>query len=658
MAEIREFVAMEDGVRLAISRFEPTDGSGPWPVILEALPYRKDDVTASYRAEYGRLVDEGHYAVVRVDVRGTGSSEGIATDEYPPQEQRDLVRLIAWCAAQPWSTGRVGMYGTSYSGFNSLQVAAERPPELGAVCAIYSSDDRYTDDVHYAGGVLRAVDLVDYVVYMVAMCALPPVPAVFGEGWREEWRRRVDGTEPWLLRWLAEQTDGEYWRHGSLRLDSRPGTTSGYDRIECATMIVAGWADGYRNNTLRTFAALECEKRLLIGPWSHMATATSLPGPHIDLVPEMIEFFDRYLRDADARSTPPKPPIAVFVRHATRPEPDLAEHGGVWRYEETWPAARATTRELRAAGEGDDLVPVRGDVGGNAWISCAASLPWGQPSDQRADDAWSRCYDWPVDAVFEILGHCELVASVTASAPVAFLSAKLCDVFPDGTSALVARGMLNLTHRTSSVRPEAVIPGVAVDVSLELEATSWVFEPGHRVRLALAGTDWPNAWPPPEAVTVTVDRSSLRFSLPELPAPTEAAPAPVFVAPRPGSWHPGESSEPQPEMTWRFAHDVLDRRTAASVSHGSRYVGELGARVSEQYDGEVSVSTVDPGDAAARATSRYEIAWPDAHCSSEVRLRFRSDAAAYHVEVELDVDDGDEPFARRRWKRDIPRNLQ
>jgi uncharacterized protein len=658
MTEIREHVEMEDGVRLAISRFEPVDGRGPWPVILEALPYRKDDLTASYRAEYGRLVDEGHYTVVRADVRGTGSSEGIATDEYPPQEQRDLVRLTAWCAAQPWSTGRVGMYGTSYSGFNSLQVAAERPPALGAICAIYSSDDRYTDDVHYAGGVLRAIDLVDYVVYMVAMNGLPPVPAVFGAGWRDEWRRRVDGTEPWLLRWLAEQTDGPYWRQGSLRLDSRPGTITGYDRITCATMIVAGWADGYRNNTLRTFAALECEKRLLLGPWSHMATATSLPGPHIDLVPEMIEFFDRSLRDDAASPVPSKPPITVFVRHATRPEPDLAEHAGEWRHEATWPAARATTRVLAVDGDGADPIPVRGDVGANAWISCAASLPWGQPSDQRSDDAWSRCYDWPVTDTFEILGHCELQARVTSSTPVAFLSVKLCDVFPDGTSALVTRGMLNLTHRESSVHPEPVVPGVAVDVVVELEATSWVFEPGHRVRLALAGTDWPNAWPPPEPLTLHVDRSTLRFALPELPPPVEPLPVPAFVAPQPGSWHAGDASGPQPDMTWRFAHDVLERRTEASVQHGSRYEGELGAVVSEQYEGTVRVSTVDPGDAGAVATSRFEIEWPEARCASEVRLRFRSDAHSYHVEVELDVDDGDEPFARRRWKRDIPRNLQ
>ncbi len=112
------------------------------------------------------------------------------------------------------------------------------------------------------GGALRAIDLVDYCHYMVPMNALPPVPALWGDGWRDEWLARIAEHEPWLLRWMDEQLDGPYWRHGSVRPD--------YARIECPTMIVAGWADGYRNNTLRTFEHLRCEKELLIGPWSHI----------------------------------------------------------------------------------------------------------------------------------------------------------------------------------------------------------------------------------------------------------------------------------------------------------------------------------------------------------------------------------------------------
>src|SRR5262249_10097421 len=121
---------MLDGVRLAVDLYLPEGATpaSPAACLLEALPYRKDDLTSSYRREYERLVEEGGFAVCRVDVRGTGSSDGLATDEYPETEQQDLAEVIAWLAAQPWSNGRVGMFGTSYSGFNSIQMACERPP--------------------------------------------------------------------------------------------------------------------------------------------------------------------------------------------------------------------------------------------------------------------------------------------------------------------------------------------------------------------------------------------------------------------------------------------------------------------------------------------------------------------------------------------------
>ena len=231
MSRDHVFITVEDGTRLAATLYLP-DGEGPWPAILEALPYRKDDITESYRPEYERLRDEAGYVVCRVDVRGTGSSEGIAIDEYPAQEQRDLCDVIAWLASQPWSTGAVGMYGTSYSGFNSIQVAMERPPALRAIIPIFATDDRYADDVHYFGGVLKALDTVDYPAYMTAMNALPPVPALAGADWRERWRERVMGSEPWVIRWLEHQRAGTYWRHGSLRPH--------YDAIDAATMIIAG----------------------------------------------------------------------------------------------------------------------------------------------------------------------------------------------------------------------------------------------------------------------------------------------------------------------------------------------------------------------------------------------------------------------------------
>ncbi|MBA2642618.1 MAG: CocE/NonD family hydrolase [Actinobacteria bacterium] len=655
MEHRRAWIPLADGTRLAARLWVPDER--PAAVLLEALPYRMDDLTSSYASEYERLCREGGFAVARVDLRGTGSSEGIAVDEYPPQEQADLAEAIAWLAEQEWSSGRVGMYGTSYSGFNSIQMAIERPPALGAICAIYATDDRYADDVHYTGGALRAIDLVDYVLYMAALTVLPPVPSVFGEAWRDEWLRRIESSEPWLLRWLEEQVDGPYWRHGSLR--------PGYGRIACPTMLVGGWADGYRNNTFRTFEALQCPKRLLVGPWSHMSTAMSLPGPHIDLVPELVRWFGRWLRD-EGNGVDAEPPIQVFVRRSTRPEPDLAEVRGSWRSEPGWPLDRARTQVLRPEpAEGSDELEIRGDLGTSAWISCAGRLPWGQPSDQREDDARSLTYDWePLDAELEILGHPALAATVVSSAPVAFVSAKLCDVFPDGTSALVARGILNLAQRTSSVEPEPLELGAAATVTVELDATSWVFEAGHRIRLSLAGADWPNIWPPPTPGTLTFDRAALALSLPVVAGEPPVAEPPEFTSSPGTDAHASEPAGEQPPTLWRIERDVLGRETRAVVSHGSSYEGKEGARIDERYEGAVGVSTVDPGAAWARATCRYVIRWPEADCATEARLDLRSDAEAYHVVVDVMAEElGDDVTTgigrrERRFERTIPRRLQ
>jgi predicted acyl esterase len=626
------WIIVRDGTRLAADLYLPSNPD-PAPALLEALPYRKDDLTGdSHSDDYLRLRAEGGFAVCRLDVRGTGSSAGRATDEYPLSELDDLADVIAWLAAQPWCNGRVGMFGYSYSGFNSLQLACERPPALGAICAIYATDDRYTDDVHYMGGALRAIDLVDYCHYMIPMNALPPVPAIWGEGWRDEWMARIAEHEPWLLRWMEEQLDGPYWRHGSVRPD--------YARIECPTMIVAGWADGYRNNTFRTFEHLQCEKELLIGPWSHMAPATSLPGPHIDLAPEMITFFGKWLRDDHVDS---RPPIRVFVRHATKPEPDLAVHRGEWRYETTWPVERLAPTTLYD-GRRRSLT-TRPDTGMAAWNSCAGGLPWGQPLDQRTDDAWSLTTDWPVESTTEVLGHVIVRATVTSDQPIAYLSVKLNDVWPDGTSALVTRGLLNLTHRVDP--PAPLVPGQSYDIEVEMEATSWVFPVGHSIRLSVAGTDWPNTWVPPRLITLTVE--SLQMQLPVLPPGATGVPefATVDATVR------GDMGD----VVWSTSHDVLSRVSRVTTRYGSTYDVRHGGRMTDGYEGFATMPTTDPALATAGGTVRFEIDWPEASVAVESRLVVASNANDYCVDIELDVFESGDVIAERRWSQRFPRHL-
>ena len=628
-------------------------------MLLEALPYRMDDLTASYSAEYERLCREGGFAVARVDLRGTGSSEGIATDEYPPQEQADLAEVIAWLAAQEWSTGRVGMYGTSYSGFNSIQLAVERPPALGAICAIYATDDRYTDDVHYTGGALRGLDLLDYVLYMAAMTVLPPVPSVFGEGWREEWVRRIEGSEPWLLRWLEEQLDGPYWRHGSLR--------PGYERIACPTMLVGGWADGYRNNTFRTFEALECPKRLLLGPWSHMSTATSLPGPHIDLVPELVRWFGRWLRDEE-NGVDDEPPIQVFVRRSTRPEPDLAEVRGVWRSERGWPLERGRDELLRPEPpEGSDEVEIRGRRRDDR-LDLVRGPPAVGPAERpaRGRRALARLR---VGAVRRGRGdprprEAGRNRHVHGSGRVPL---------GEALRRLPGRDLGARDARSSEPRAPRVVhrrPRRSRWAVRRRSRSSWTRRRGSSSPVTGSGSrspasDWPNIWPPPRPGALTLDRAALVLSLPLVEGAPPVPDPPVFVASTGEDTHAAEPAGEQPPVVWEVERDVLGRESRAVIAHGSDYDGEEGARIEERYEGAIGVSTVDPGAAWARATSRYVVRWPEADCATEARLELRSDAEAYHVTVEViaeELGDGEGVVGigrrERRFERTIPRRLQ
>ncbi len=589
---------MPDGVELSATLFFPTEGEGPWPALLEALPYRKDDATSSSRPYYGSLADGG-YVMCWLDIRGTGSSGGIATDEYTPIERADLVTVIDWLATRSWSLGTVGMFGTSYGGFNSLQVALEQPPALKAIVPIFASDDRYADDVHYYGGALKQLDVVDYPTYMVAMNALPPVPALWGAGWRDEWQRRLEDTEPWFLTWLAHQHRDDYWRYGSARED--------IERIRAATMIVAGWADGYTNIALRSLPRMQAPTRLLLGPWSHGAPETCRPGPNIDFTAELLRWFDRWLKGID-NGIDTEPPIVVYQQRSTEPDPLRSEVRGEWRFEPTWPPDRLRPTALRLAdatvGPLGDTLHVSGDVGATAWISCAGGLPWGQSADQRPDEERSLTYTWePLSDDLEILGHPRLRVRVTCDRPTAFVSAKVTDVFPDGASSLVVRGMVNLAQRPTDAVATPIVPGEPIELDLELEAIAWTFEAGHRIRLDIAGADWPNAWPPPYAATLGFDRSDAELELPVLegPTPTTEPPGIRTVLGRQRS----TDSDDDGWWRWDVERDPTTGMQVARTGYGGRTKADEDTfAYRDRYEGVVGRLTRRSGRRVRRGRGR------------------------------------------------------
>jgi hypothetical protein len=371
----------------------------------------------------------------------------------------------------------------------------------------------------------------------------------------------------------------------------------------------------------------------------------------------MIRWWDRWLRGIE-NGVDEEPSLALFIQRSTAPEPDLAEMRGEWRFEAGWPPARLRERELALPAGAEETLRVRGDVGTAAHIRGSYDPPYGLPLDQRADDAYSLVYEWPVTEELEILGNPRLEATLRSSHPVAFLSAKLSEVLDDGTSVLVSRGIVNLTHRDSHTAPEPLIPGETYEVSLEMDATSRVFEAGHTIRLAIAGSDWPNAWPPPEAceLTIVVDRT--RLVLPTIVGESPIQETPTF-APVPQGHEAPPPDEREPERPiWRIEHDVYARQTRVVVHQVTTHEEPGRSSWWSTEDVRAGVQPLAPGTAWVESDSETEISWPEVTARAKARLRLRSDATTYSFDLRLEVHENGELVRERRWDQVTPRTLQ
>lgn len=644
-------IPMRDGVYLSADLFLP-EAEGRYPVVLEYLPYRKDDRSHARQSLHAELARRG-YVGCRLDVRGTGSSEDVMNDEYTVTEQLDGCDAIAWLASQPWSNGRVGMWGISYGGFNALQVAMHRPPALKAIVPVMFTDDRYGEECHFAGGSVRGLyTWSDYPLMMVALNALPPHPDAVDGPWLERWRARLEKQEPWVLPWLEHQTDGAYWANGSLNRD--------YGAITCATFLIGGWRDGYPNAPLRTYQHLQAPKKAWVGPWTHMLPHEGFPGPKADFFEEAVRFYDHWLKDVD-NGVMDEPPLRVYVQEHGPPEAIPGDWPGRWRGDRALPADPAGT-ELYLSGAGRLRSEPAGEQGVDAFtydptVGTASGIwCWATPVEQGEDDARSVVYDAePLEEPLEIIGNGVLEVGFAASAQVAGLAARLEDVAPDGTSVMVAKGYLNATRRDSVFEPEALEPGRVYPLRIQLDATAWRFRAGHRIRLALAGADWPNVWPTPFPSRHEIHRGGPHPARLWLPRAQGAGETLHLPPPRELTQIAETGGEGD---AWRVTRDRLTDASVVEVAKdswmGSR-VRETELRLTKHVEGRVAPH--DP--AGARVVGRNEMVLFD-H-GHEVRTvayaRMGGDARAFHVSIELEVTLDGRPFFTRRWDRSIQRTL-
>ena len=625
------FIPLSDGCQLAARIWLPENAQRhPVPAILEYIPYRKRDFMRA-RDEPIHHYFAGHgYAAVRVDLRGSGDSDGVLMDEYLQQEQADAVEVIAWLAAQRWCDGAVGMTGISWGGFNSLQVAAHAPPALKAIITLCSTDDRYADDAHYMGGCLLNENQI-WGTVLFGLNALPPDPEIVGTRWRE---------------------------------------------IRCPVYAIGGWADGYSNAVGRLLAGLPGPRKGLVGPWAHAFPHNALPGPSIGYLQEALRWWDHWLKGIDT-GIMSEPMLRVWMQDSAAPKSLHTHRSGRWIAETAWPSPRIQTRSwyLQAPtslGETpgqtaclDIQSPqTTGSTGGD-W--CGFGAEGEAPMDQRADDGRSLIFDCaPLTHDMEILGTARVILRLSSSAPQALLAVRLNDVAPDGTSALVTYGVLNLSHRDSHEDPRPLAPDEFVDIAINLNDIAHRFPAGNQLRLALSTNYWPLVWPAPTPVTLSIECGVSRLELPlrlahdldnALPPfkSAEAGPtASVQTALRPHKFLRSYQRDLTTHDTvYRLLSEGGDLETG-SVMHIDAIDMDLGHTVERQF----SIGESDPLSARAKISERIMMRRGEWSVRVSAETELTADANHFRMQARISAREGDntEDVFVREWDERIPRD--
>ncbi len=646
-------VTMRDGTAVAVCLAKPPGARAGqrFPVLFTTDAYAGP---CGYfgRAWYEDFVRAG-YVVAYKHVRGTGDSDGTFPDkEYSDHELDDAVEMIGWLARQPWSTGRVGMFGTSWSGFNSMMVAARRPPALRAIVVNVGTDNFYHEDARFPSGIFH---MDDYIMAAdIMLVTTPPGRDPFDETLL---RQRFD-QQPWSLTKIRQQRDGEFWRR-SLRRDQDPRAG------EVPTMMIGAWHDPYRDAALRALERSSGPVRTVIGPWNH---STEFPGPSAELGRATLEWWDHFLKDKQ-NGVLDRPQVYAYMRRPYAPIITRAKIPGEWRAIDRWRDASITPRRWTLNTDGSigpdaaaagvhrlRMVASTGVAAGLGWIDVAP--------DQRPGDATALVYESaPFTSELQILGQpvAQLVTSIDARRANWFV--KLSDVAPDGTTTLITGGALNGAHRESSTAPTMMEPGKRYSLSVPLLATSWIFQPGHRLRISVANALFPAYWPSAEPLTMSLEvgQGGSTFTLPVI-APQSAAAA-AQAAKDMGSRNltvaeAEDAATGASTYTWngpvRSGYSRDDIAATITVSRGYQWQSPDGEDVSVEF----TVDDDDPARSSFVGRASVKSAWQGQQVEWRGTTEVRSDATAFEYRHFRQLLRDGKVVREREWKERVPRDHQ
>lgn len=653
------WIPLSSGVRLAARLWMPANAeANPVPALLEFLPYRKRDLTRVRDEPIHHYFAAHGYASIRVDMRGSGDSFGIMRDEYEAQEQQDALEVITWLAAQPWCSGSVGMFGVSWGGFNALQVAALQPPALKAIITSCSTDDRYTDDMHYMGGCLL-VDNLDWGTYFLSILPMPGDPEIMGPDWRRNWMERLQAVTPPAATWMEHSTRDGYWKHGSVN--------ENYAAIQCPVMAVGGWLDGYSNAVPRLLENLEVPRMGIIGPHAHQfGFEKRPPGPAYGFLQVALQWWDQWLKGRDTGVTR-DPMLRAYMFDDLSPAASVEDCPGRWVAESVWPPTRSDSRVYFLNADGLRDSPRIGDplvhtslqtVGMSAGKWCPYGTGGGGSdfaSDQSIDDALSLCFDGdPLPSRLEILGAPVVKLDVSVDSHAAALAVRLNDVHPDGRSTRVTYGVLNLRNRDGSEHPRNAVPGQRYRIALRLNDIAYAFAPGHRLRVSLSTCYWPVIWPAPDPVQLTVHPGLTTLTL-----PVRVADAGEHVS----MPHPAAGPAPDTELLeaapqeHRRSWDLVSGWAEVKSDRGSgllRFTDngiETGRKIYER----LRIQHSDPLSAEAEFRVQGTTGRAGWRIDVDAVSRLRAERTHFVLESRLDVQENGVSVLTRSWTHRIAR---
>lgn len=648
-------LTMPDGVVLATTMYMPyrKHRGETFPVLLELLPYRKDDTfflldypSYSYFARHGLIV-------VKVDIRGTGGSNGSYPNrEYSDQELDDAVEIIRQLARLPKSNGNVAMWGVSWSGFNAIQVAMRRPPELKTIVAMHASDDLFHDDLHYIDGVLH---LDPYHLFINHETGLPRTPQYRLD--KAYFHDRFD-QKPWLFEYLSHPQDGDFWRRKSLFCD--------YTAIDIPVYIIGGLQDGYRDTVVRLLENLCVPVRAELGPWDHSCPDDGTPGPNYEWQDEAIVWFDHFLKghkNSVEREAQLPPRLTTFVRSGDSPDANSETVSGHWRHE-NWPIERVRLQKFYPATNGrllknpgkkaeDSLVYV-------ADSGTAAGTWWGDSTgDMRGDDAYSLVYDsTPVDGLTEIVGQPSVKLSFRSQKSKCNWSIRLEDVAPDGSVALVTGALFNSRHICGRLTPCGLKPGKTYQTEVKLHFTTWTFRKGHKIRLSVSNAQFPMAWPSPDQMTTTLDigNRDTAITLPVIPGRSKSSPLWRKPKLKPDNPHGDyiETGEKKPDLAKYVRVDSNTGKTSFVLETNSAYrVHNRQFFVSGKN--VWSTSRANPAESQYLGNMQTEIRTGRRIIRLKTRIALESTATTFNLTVTRSLTLNGRQVRQKTWKQTFAR---